>query len=794
MAPEPERRYPSALALAEDLARYHAHEPILARAAGPWLRARRWTQRNPVAAILLAALALGLVVTGTLLNQIQRSLRRAGSLALAGLAHEVGETDPQAGLAIARKAHARDPSPATLSAVYRALAAAHEERSFRGHDAAVWRTVFSADGHHLASCSDDCTAIVWDTRGEAEPKVLRHGAQVMDIDTDGRRLVTASQDGTVRLFDFDGVAIDRAPLPSRQGGAGHYLRARFAHDAQKVVICSFDGAAWIWDLGQHSLVELVGHRGMVWCGSFSPDDRLVLTAVGYGSEMVQYADDHSARVWDLEGKCLATMNGHEQSLLCAEFSPDCSLVLTGSHDRTLRLWRATGEHLRTFRGHGAAVRCVRFLPGGEHFVSADLDGNVRLWRLDSAEVVATFAHDAAVWSLELSSDGQRILTASWDQTARVHDLRGRLLRTLRGHGSKVKHATWSPDGERIATASYDYTVRLWRASEQDFATHVGHGDGVRSIAVRPDGEGFATGSLDRTVRVWSEEQVRVLATPSPVNRVAYSPSGASLVSVHDDQSGALWSGSGEATARFAGSTRTAFAGVPAWRNASAAFLDGERFLIGSQDASMRLFDAGGTCLRELDAEEVFAQRTGELFDLAAHPGGNHFAAGYWRGDVLVRDLGGGVVARGAPAHSGWVMRVEFSRDGQWLVSASADRTAVLWRWTGGRLERHRTMPHEAAVTWAGFSPDGGRILTTARDGTARLWPLDGGEPLVIRAAADPLWCGAWTHDGRHVLTGAASGLVRRWLVDETRVLELAKERDTRELRPEEQARVESVTR
>jgi len=53
---DPKRRYPSALALAEDLERWLKHEPIQARHAGVFTRGRKWVQRNPTSALLAAAL------------------------------------------------------------------------------------------------------------------------------------------------------------------------------------------------------------------------------------------------------------------------------------------------------------------------------------------------------------------------------------------------------------------------------------------------------------------------------------------------------------------------------------------------------------------------------------------------------------------------------------------------------------------------------------------------------------------------------------------------------------------
>ena len=53
---DPQRRYPSALALAEDLERWLKHEPIRARRTGMFGRGRKWVRRNPTIALLILSL------------------------------------------------------------------------------------------------------------------------------------------------------------------------------------------------------------------------------------------------------------------------------------------------------------------------------------------------------------------------------------------------------------------------------------------------------------------------------------------------------------------------------------------------------------------------------------------------------------------------------------------------------------------------------------------------------------------------------------------------------------------
>jgi serine/threonine protein kinase/Tfp pilus assembly protein PilF len=75
LAKAPHKRYATALALAEDLGRYLAGEPIHARPTPLWERGVKWARRRPVAATLLAVAAAATVGSLAAFLQYQRLLR-----------------------------------------------------------------------------------------------------------------------------------------------------------------------------------------------------------------------------------------------------------------------------------------------------------------------------------------------------------------------------------------------------------------------------------------------------------------------------------------------------------------------------------------------------------------------------------------------------------------------------------------------------------------------------------------------------------------------------------------------
>ena len=76
---EPQRRYSSALKLAEDLQRYRRNEPIEARPVNAFERLKKWSNRNPVAAALVTVTALLLVALFAIVQSVRNeaALREA---------------------------------------------------------------------------------------------------------------------------------------------------------------------------------------------------------------------------------------------------------------------------------------------------------------------------------------------------------------------------------------------------------------------------------------------------------------------------------------------------------------------------------------------------------------------------------------------------------------------------------------------------------------------------------------------------------------------------------------------
>ncbi|MCB8925159.1 MAG: hypothetical protein H6652_05985 [Ardenticatenaceae bacterium] len=610
---------------------------------------------------------------------------------LAGLVPFEVENDPERALLMAVAGFRLSQQPNTYSSLVTALQTPYRT-SLRGHKDAVWSATFSPDGERIVTASSDGTVRMWDLVGNELAVLSGHGGWVRSatFSPNGERIVTAT-DGTVRLWDQVG---NELVVLSVNG----VRSATFSPDGEQIVTASRDGTARLWDLAGDELAVLNGHGDWVNSATFSPDGKQIMTA----------SDDGTVRLWDLAGNELAMLSGFGDLVNSATFSLDLERVVTANGDRTARLWDLAGNELGKFSGHGSEVYSATFSPNGEQIVTANDDGTARLWDLAGNELAVLNGHEGGVWSATFSPDGKQILTASRDGTARLWDLAGDELAVLNGHGDWVNSATFSPDGKQIMTASDDGTVRLWDLAGNELAVLNGHEGGVWSATFSPDGEQIVTASRDGTARLWDlagYELAVLIGHEDWVNSATFSPDGERIVTASRDGTVRVWDLAGNELAILSGN------GGGVW---SAMFSpDGEQIVTAGDDGTARLWDLTGNELVTFNGHM-------NVVNLATFsPDGERIVTASRDWDARLWDLAGNALAI-LNRHGDWVRTATFSPDGEQILTASDDGTARLWDLAGNELMVLNE--HEKWVWSAMFSPDGERIVTANWDWTARIWP------------------------------------------------------------------------
>jgi WD40 repeat protein len=108
------------------------------------------------------------------------------------------------------------------------------------------------------------------------------------------------------------------------------LDAQFSPDGQRVVTASADGTARVWDAAAGTVLAVLSHDREVYAAEFSRDGKHVVTA----------SADGRGRVFDADsGEFLTILQPHFGEVKDARFSPDGQRVVTASDDGRARLWR-----------------------------------------------------------------------------------------------------------------------------------------------------------------------------------------------------------------------------------------------------------------------------------------------------------------------------------------------------------------------------------------------------------------------------------------------------------------------
>jgi WD40 repeat protein len=278
--------------------------------------------------------------------------------------------------------------------------------------------------------------------------------------------------------------------------------ASYSPDGQRILTASADGTARIWDAATGARVLTIKGTGAPLFGaSYSPDGARILT----------HGLDSSARVWDAHsGAEVLTLAGPASTLIkSACYSRDGSRILTASLRTSATVWDAKS---------GAAILAIERGSDGLLSASFSLDGRriatqndrndrneVRILDARSGAQLLVMSETRGLYAATFSPDGTRIVLATEDGTASVRDVAsGAVVLEFRGHeGKALAAAAYSPDGTRIVTAGVDGTAQVWDArSGAHHRTLIGHTYAPVVASYSPDGTRIVTGSLDGTAKIW----------------------------------------------------------------------------------------------------------------------------------------------------------------------------------------------------------------------------------------------------------------------------------------------------
>ena len=283
-----------------------------------------------------------------------------------------------------------------------------------------------------------------------------HSSTINDLVlfADGLRLVSASADKTIRLWDLTSGQV----LQTWSNQTSFVNTIVLSPDETRLYSGNADGALQGWTVASGNLLwqHAAAHNGPVNTVARTPD----------GQRLVSGGADGTIHIWEAStGQVVPSQMSQPGAINSLVVTSDSQYIISGGSDSAIYFWRMeTGELERTLEGHDSFINALSLSPDGRFLFSASADGTIRKWDIKTGDLIHALAgHQTYVNDMVFSRDGLTLTTGSADKTVRIWDVEtGAAEQVLTGFGMLIDHVVVSPSGQILTASRAASAIKIWQ--------------------------------------------------------------------------------------------------------------------------------------------------------------------------------------------------------------------------------------------------------------------------------------------------------------------------------------------
>ena len=773
---QPDQRYWTAAAVAEDLERFVRREPIRARPVSTPEYIWRWCQRNPGISTLVSFLMLTFFIgSGLVFWQWMRAERanselQANSEKILKGSIELSITNEhlhwnsindminagQSSRALAKVAWLIRKNQSDWKAANFGISLI-EQRRFpiplapairhpEGNELTVAR--LSPDGQRIVTASFDGTARVWDAHTSLQvAPALEHAATVTwaEFSPNSTRIATSSEDKTVRLWNAE----TGEPLSEPLVHEAAVVRVHYSCDG-RFLLSRTQNAVTLFDAEGKKQLGPLDYEGNIVQSKFTSDGKALFLGIQAGNQS-------RVEAWDVETK-QQLFEIPTGSFLDADINPDMTRIITLDREAAT-VWNVPDRsQLLQVGDPDSNLEHVKFSPVGDTFATSDYNQFVQVWNTESGlPATQKLPHHYFVTGFSFIGLDNRLATWSDDSFVRIWDTKSSQLDSEPiKHTHRVQYVDVGfIEGQEVLLSTVSHlksrsaetqtgAAQLWRHHQIKKPARRSIGidrNGLDGQQMSHNGRWLAFGMTTGQVCVMETATGKLVCDPISIHGGAWG-----MEFTIDDSQLIITTSTGQISSWSLPGAELVGQPVELKTTIQPMELstDGQFFATGSTDGFLRLWST-----ESLQIIRTHDQGS-EINSVAFSPDGKLVASAGENRIVHIWNVTTGQLQCNLVGHTNEVLRVVFAPDSRHLVTASHDHTARLWNIEGEQLH---VLQHQGEVVDVVFNPTGTLVATGARDRTALLWDTHSGQPKVRSLLHDQAVRSVrFSPDGQRLLT------------------------------------------